>query len=88
MQYYDSYLCLKFDFLLVSRLSPASMSRLEEEGLPVPRSWAVLKHQADIYTGSCTLDFGAGTAMDVVREVDFNYVQLCSIDFSTLHGTS
>ncbi|CAM9883365.1 unnamed protein product [Pylaiella littoralis] len=32
--------------------------RLEEEGLPVPRSWAVLKPKADIVTGSVDLRFG------------------------------
>eukprot|EP00752_Nemacystus_decipiens_P012660 g11214.t1 len=32
--------------------------RLEEEGLPVPRSWAVLRPKADIETGSVNLRFG------------------------------
>lgn len=37
--------------------------RLEEEGLPVPRSWAVLKPKADIAKGSQELVFeGSGGA--------------------------
>lgn len=38
------------------------MSRLEEEGLPVPRSWALLKTLADISTGSDKLDFGGSSS--------------------------
>ncbi|CAN0064539.1 unnamed protein product [Scytosiphon promiscuus] len=37
--------------------------RLEEEGLPVPRSWAVLKPKADIATGSVHLRFGVSPAL-------------------------
>lgn len=35
--------------------------RLEEEGLPVPRSWAVLKPKASIPTGGIQLVFAADT---------------------------
>lgn len=41
---------------------PHARFRLEEEGLPVPRSWAVLKPKADVATGSVHLRFGVAPA--------------------------